>query len=88
MTTATTHGRIVIDLIALHRDALAQAWADIGRLYYLQATGGELHAHKPLFLGANAPPCACFPCRVERAWRWWEPVRTRPPATPRPGGGT
>lgn len=74
---ATTAGRIVIDLVALYRDAWVQAWADIGRLHFLKETGGELHSHKPLDLGPGGPPCQCFPCRVQRAWHWWVPEPKR-----------
>lgn len=68
VSTATS-SPVILDLMALHRDAWAQAWADIGRLIELRDSGVELHEHRPWNFETWGP-CHCFPCRVLAAWHW------------------
>lgn len=65
---ATNAGTFMIDLFAIWQAAFAREWEDLGELIRRREAREHIGLHRITFIEGGSEACACFECRVERAW--------------------
>ena len=71
--TAGTVTLTKVDLDSAWWRYWAREWGDIGRLYQMQETEEHIPMHDVRWATFATPYCACFSCRVLRAWEGSKP---------------